>query len=156
MSKSCNVKHAGNNSGLKCSHYFLLSLLRFTTKSVCVIFLLADCITQMLAGMYVFFFPWGGMRLSPLSMLATNWPTVSAHGDWWRWVWSRWWNEKWQRKAKYLEKTCPSATLSTRNPAWPDLGLNLGHHAGNLAINHLSYGIAECCYWSNTVWMASL
>jgi hypothetical protein len=26
--------------------------------------------------------------------------------------WSNWWNEDWQRKPKYSEKTCPSATLS--------------------------------------------
>jgi hypothetical protein len=32
-----------------------------------------------------------------------------------------WWNDDWQRKPKYSEKTCPSATLSTTNPkcsAW--------------------------------------
>jgi hypothetical protein len=27
--------------------------------------------------------------------------------------WSNWWNENWQWKPKYSEKTCPSATLST-------------------------------------------
>jgi hypothetical protein len=27
--------------------------------------------------------------------------------------WSNWWNENWQGKLKYLEKTYPSATLST-------------------------------------------
>jgi hypothetical protein len=27
-----------------------------------------------------------------------------------------WWNEDWQGKPKYSEKTCPSATLSTTNP----------------------------------------
>jgi hypothetical protein len=32
-----------------------------------------------------------------------------------------------QGKWKYSEKTCPSATLSTINLTWPDLGLNLGH-----------------------------
>jgi hypothetical protein len=26
-------------------------------------------------------------------------------------------------KSKYLKKTCPSVTLSTTNPTWPDLGL---------------------------------
>jgi hypothetical protein len=26
-----------------------------------------------------------------------------------------WWNEDWQGKPKYSEKTCPSATLSTTN-----------------------------------------
>jgi hypothetical protein len=28
-------------------------------------------------------------------------------------VWSNWWNENWQGKPKYSEKTYPSATLST-------------------------------------------
>jgi hypothetical protein len=28
-------------------------------------------------------------------------------------LWSNWWNEDWQGKPKYSEKTCPSATLST-------------------------------------------
>jgi hypothetical protein len=27
--------------------------------------------------------------------------------------WSNWWNENWQGKSKYSEKTCPSGTLST-------------------------------------------
>jgi hypothetical protein len=30
--------------------------------------------------------------------------------------WSNWWNENWQGKRKYSEKTYPSATLSTTNP----------------------------------------
>jgi hypothetical protein len=36
----------------------------------------------------------------------------------------------WQGKPKCLEKTCPSATLSTTNPTWPDPGWNQGHHSG--------------------------
>jgi hypothetical protein len=27
--------------------------------------------------------------------------------------WSNWWNDDWQGKPKYSEKTCPSATFST-------------------------------------------
>jgi hypothetical protein len=65
----------------------------------------------------------GLVRLSPLGTSATNWPTVPAPDDrWWWWLWSNWWNENWQRKLKYSEKTCPSATLSTTNSTWPDLG----------------------------------
>jgi hypothetical protein len=45
-----------------------------------------------------------------------------------------------QEKPKYSEKTCPSATLSTTNPTWPDKGLNLGRRAGKPATNRLSYG----------------
>jgi hypothetical protein len=28
-------------------------------------------------------------------------------------IWNNWWNETWQGKPKYSEKTYPSATLST-------------------------------------------
>jgi hypothetical protein len=51
-------------------------------------------------------------------------------------------NEDWQGKPKYSEKTCPSATLSTTNPTWPDLGSNPGRRGGKLATNRLSYGAA--------------
>jgi hypothetical protein len=39
-------------------------------------------------------------------------------------------------------KTCPSATLSTTNRTWPDLGANQGRRGGNTATNRLSYGAA--------------
>jgi hypothetical protein len=42
------------------------------------------------------------------------------------------WNENWQGKPKYSEKTCPSATLSI-NPTWPDLGSNPGRRGGKPA-----------------------
>jgi hypothetical protein len=51
-------------------------------------------------------------------------------------------NENWHGKPKYLDKTCLSATLSTTNPTWFDLGLNLGHRSWKLAANCLSYGKA--------------
>jgi hypothetical protein len=41
-----------------------------------------------------------------------------------------WWNEDWQRKPKYSEKSCPSATVSTTNPTWLDPGLNPGLRGG--------------------------
>jgi hypothetical protein len=41
---------------------------------------------------------------------------------------------------KYSEKTCPSATLSTTNPPWPDPGSNAGRRSGKPATNRLSYG----------------
>jgi hypothetical protein len=44
------------------------------------------------------------------------WPTVQTPDDRWGWLWSNLWNEDWQGKPKYSEKTCPSATLSTINP----------------------------------------
>jgi hypothetical protein len=35
-------------------------------------------------------------------------------------------------------KTCPSATLSTTNPTWTGLGLNLGLYGGKLVAEHQS------------------
>jgi hypothetical protein len=64
----------------------------------------------------------------------------------WLWGWRIWWNE-WQGKPKYLEKTCPDATLSTTNPTWPDPGLNPGRRGGKPATNRFSYGAAYfLCY----------
>jgi hypothetical protein len=81
------------------------------------------------------------VRLSPLGTSATNCPIVPAPDD--RWVWNILWNGNWQGKSKYSEKTCPSATLSTTNPTWPDLGLNPGRRGGKPATNRLSYGTAS-------------
>jgi hypothetical protein len=70
------------------------------------------------------------------------WPIVSDSGDRWGWLWRNWWNEDWQRKPKYSEKTFPSTTLSTTNPTWLDPGLNLNRRGGKPATNRLSYGAA--------------
>jgi hypothetical protein len=35
----------------------------------------------------------------------------------WLWWWRNLWNDNWQEKPKYSEKTCPSAGLSTTNPS---------------------------------------
>jgi hypothetical protein len=45
----------------------------------------------------------------------------------------------WQGNPKYSEKTCPSATLSTANPTWLNLGSKPGL-CGKSATNHLSCG----------------
>jgi hypothetical protein len=60
----------------------------------------------------------------------------------WLWLWRNWWNEDWQGKPKYSEKTCPSATLSTTNPTCPDPGSNPGRRGRKQATNRLSYGAA--------------
>jgi hypothetical protein len=52
-------------------------------------------------------------------------------------------NKDWQGKPKYSEKTCPSATLSTTNPTWPDPGFNAGRRGGKPATNRLSYDAAK-------------
>jgi hypothetical protein len=41
-----------------------------------------------------------------------------------------------------LRKTCPSATLSTTNPTWIDLGANPGLRGERPATNDLSHGTA--------------
>jgi hypothetical protein len=78
------------------------------------------------------------MRLSTLGTSATKWPIVPAPDDR-LWVWNSLLNENWQGKPKYSEKICRSATSSTTNPTWPDLGSNLGRRGGKPAANRLSY-----------------
>jgi hypothetical protein len=79
------------------------------------------------------------MRLCPFGTSATVWSIVPATDDRW-WVWGSRWNENLKEKPKYLEKTYPSATLSTTNPTWPDLVSNPGRCCGKPATNRLSYG----------------
>jgi hypothetical protein len=64
----------------------------------------------------------------------------TAPDDRWGWLWSIWWNEDWQGKPKYSEKTCPRAILSTTNSTWPDPCANTGRRGGKPANNRLSYG----------------
>jgi hypothetical protein len=92
-----------------------------------------------------FFNTWGGVRLSPFGTAATNWPIVPAPVDRW-WVWSSWWNESWQEKPNYSEKTCHNATLSTTNPTRPGPCSNPGHRSRKPATNRLSCGTAA---WAN-------
>jgi hypothetical protein len=90
---------------------------------------------------YCFLFIASGVAQSPL-YCGHFWPIVSAPDDRWGWLWSNWWNEDWQGKPKYSEKTCPSATLSTTNSTWPDPGSNPGRRGGKPATIRLSYGVA--------------
>jgi hypothetical protein len=48
--------------------------------------------------------------------------------------------EELQGKLGYLERTCPSANLSTTIPTLFDFGSNLGRRSGKPAANRLSYG----------------
>jgi hypothetical protein len=59
------------------------------------------------------------------------WPVAPAPDDGW-WVWSSGWNSQ-QGIPKYWEKTCPSATLSTINPTWPEPGSNPYRRCGKPA-----------------------
>jgi hypothetical protein len=71
------------------------------------------------------------------------WPIVPTPDDRWWWLWRNWWNEDWQGKPKYSEKTCSSATLSTTNPTWLDPGLNPSRRGRKPATNRLSYDAAK-------------
>jgi hypothetical protein len=64
----------------------------------------------------------------------------------WLWWWRIWWNEEWQGKPKYSEKTCPIVSLSTTNPTWPDPGANPGRRGGKPGTNSLSYGAVTSCF----------
>jgi hypothetical protein len=46
-------------------------------------------------------------------------------------------------KPKYLEKSCPSATLFTKNPRWPYPGSNPVHLSGKPETNLLIYDTAH-------------
>jgi hypothetical protein len=101
-----------------------------------------DMSVRMFSLHYFLFISWGGVRLSSPGTSATICPIIiPALDDRWWWVWSSRWNENWQGKPKYSEKTCPSAALCTTNPIWSDLGSNPGRHGGKPATN-LSYGTA--------------
>jgi len=47
-----------------------------------------------------------------------------------------------KRSTALKRKTCPSATLSTINQTWTDLGLNLGLIGDRTVSNCLSHGTA--------------
>jgi hypothetical protein len=46
-----------------------------------------------------------------------------------------------RKNLKYLEKTCPYVILSTANPTWTGLGLNLGLCGKRLESNQLIDGM---------------
>jgi hypothetical protein len=44
------------------------------------------------------------------------------------------WNENWQGKPKYQDKTYPYGPLSTTDAIWPNLGSKLGRRGEKLAV----------------------
>jgi hypothetical protein len=81
---------------------------------------------------------------SPYWVHSACWPLLAyCTCPRWLWGWRIWWNGGWQGKQKYSEKTCPSSTLSTTHPTWPDMGANPSHHSGKPVTNCLSYGAAN-------------
>jgi hypothetical protein len=97
----------------------------------------------LLGGLHVFFL-WGVTKST--RYCGHFWLIVPAPDDRWGWLWSNWWNEDWQGKPRYSEKTCPSATSSTTIPTWPDPGSNPGRRGGKPETNRLSYGAALLSY----------
>jgi hypothetical protein len=64
----------------------------------------AECIYFGYAVLYLFFFLF--VRWD-FGYWGHYWPNVPAPDDRWWWLWRNWWNEDWQGKQKYSEKTCP-------------------------------------------------
>jgi hypothetical protein len=94
---------------------------------------------------------WGGVQTGSTRHVGHWMAYCTCPG--WLWWWRIWWNEDWQGKPTYSEKTCPSATLSSTNPTWPDPGLNPGRRGGKPATNSLSYGAAkEMLNWDKQEW----
>jgi hypothetical protein len=61
-----------------------------------------------------------------------------ANPGWLRW-WRNEWNDDWQGKPEYWEKTCPSAASSTTDATCCS-NANPGRCGGKPATNRLSYG----------------
>jgi hypothetical protein len=52
---------------------------------------------------------------------------------------------------RILRKTCPSVTLSTKNPSWIDPGVNPGLHSERPVTKYLSHGTAHLNVWSGCI-----
>jgi hypothetical protein len=128
---SC-LNFAASSTGCTLSPIYLINISQFVR---------AICPKYLIMKLTVFFFSWGGTTST--WYCGHFWPIVQAPDDRWGWLWSNWWNEEWQGKPKYSEKTYPSTTLSTTNLTWPDPGSNPGRRGGKLATNRLSYGPAK-------------
>jgi hypothetical protein len=79
-----------------------------------------------------FFFSWGETEST---WYCDHWFAYCSSSRW-CWLWNNRWNANWQEKLKYLEKTCPSATLFTTNLTW----LDPGRSGVKPATNRLKYG----------------
>jgi hypothetical protein len=124
---------------------FLVMSLRKEEGDVSEIILLDQILQHQYKSKVGFFFNFCG---GTLGTAATYWPIVPAPDDRWGWLWRNWWNESWQGKPQYSEKTCPITTLSTTNPTWLDPGLNPDRRGGKPATNRLSCGAAKSrSYW---------
>jgi hypothetical protein len=88
---------------------------------------------------YIFIYLWGWVQLGPLLL----WSFIGLFYQLWMIYYDngtiRRMNE-WQRKPKYLEKTCRSAALSTKDPTWFEPGSNPVRRGRKPATNRLIWG----------------
>jgi hypothetical protein len=61
---------------------------------------------------------------------------IYEHGD-------PWWNDIDRGNRRTQRKICPSATLSTTDPTWIDMGVNLGFWGERPAITCLNHGMVN-------------
>jgi hypothetical protein len=67
----------------------------------------------------------------------------------WLWICSCWWNEDWQGKPKYSEKTCPSATWSTTNPTCKTQARTLAAAVGSQRLTAWAMARPTCWIWGS-------
>jgi hypothetical protein len=107
-------------------------------------------------GIQSIFFPEGGMGLDSrpkrgclLTLAYYSFPRWYEFGERWR-------NDMTGENRRTRRNTCPSATLSTTNPTWIDLGTNPGLRGERPATNDLSHGTAPykaLIVYNNVRWL---
>jgi hypothetical protein len=65
--------------------------------------------------------------------------------------WRIWWNDDWQGKLKYSEKTCPSVTLSTTNPIWRDRARNRAAAVGTQWLTAIAWLTPRSWSWRQSI-----
>jgi hypothetical protein len=121
-------------------HIIIITIIIIIIIIITIIIIIIVTVVVFLKNIFLLFFPLG--ETESTWYCGHYWHIVLAPDDRWWWMWSNRWNEDWQGKLKYSEKTCPNANLSTTNPAGPDPGSNQGRCGRNPATNRLSYGTA--------------
>jgi hypothetical protein len=98
-----------------------------------------------------FFLLWGWSETGSTITEAIYWPTAPAPDDdgWW-WVSSSRWHD-WQRKLKYLEKSCPSDVLSTTIPTWPNRTRTRASAAGSQRLTAWATARPKICNASSGI-----
>jgi hypothetical protein len=112
---------------------------KFTGECSNVYFKLSSPFYSCQINIQVDFYSYGGPRQSALVL-----GLYLAHCNSW---WSIWWNENWQGKPRYFEKTCLNVILSTTNPTWTDLELKLGSSFSSYLIVR---GYIVCIFYVST------